>query len=245
MGKHVLGQRMHGNMVQLEKSELTENYMPDSDKNGKEYSSWEEYKKSPEFRRAQLLIVDGITQYAVTYGLLRTRGLSRNELRKKAVETFLKAKNRKVLFTMDHSETLALYAEDFANQGHFELAVLMQATWLEHGLNHIVEVYGKRRKLTETEVVQIIRDVNFRGKITWLLRLLKAPAIPPEHMQAMTSLLEARNEFAHYKWKGSASLYGADDHYKKVLAEFKPTVQFLERYIKKHVKKNYEKEGWA
>jgi coproporphyrinogen III oxidase len=209
----------------------------------KKYASWEDYRKSPEFRRAQLVFVDGITQFAVTYGLLKTKGLARDELRKKAVGAFLKAKNKKILFTMDHSDTLTSYTQDFVKRGHFEAAVLMQATWLEHGLNQIVQVYGKRHKLTEQEVVQVIREVNFRGKIGWLFKLLKAPAIPEEHVRAMTKLIEARNEFAHYKWKGSESLYDAGLHYKEVLTGFSPTVRFLERYIKKHIRRNYEKEN--
>jgi hypothetical protein len=202
---------------------------------------WDALLKSPLAGEAQSIIVGAITEWGITYGGLRTKGLTRDELRRKAIEIFLRNKNKRVLISIDHSDALTLYADTFVREQHFELAVVMQATWLEHVLNKIVVVYGTRRKLSREEIVQMIREANFRAKVGWVFRLLRAPSIPSEHLKVMNRLAEARNEFVHYKWKGRA--FGEDDcHYEEILSEFVATRRFMERYVRKYLHKNYKRE---
>ena len=196
--------------------------------------------EKPPGQGAQSIIVGAITEWGITHGGLRTGGLTRDELRRKAIEIFLRNKNKRLLISIDHSDTLSLYADTFVREKHFELAVVMQATWLEHVLNKIVDVYGTRRKLSREEIVQMIREANFRAKVGWVLKLLRAPSIPSEHLKVMNRLAEARNEFVHYKWKGLAIGQG-DCHYEEVLAEFVATRRFMERYVRKYLHRNYER----
>jgi coproporphyrinogen III oxidase len=214
--------------------------MSDGAKTTQQHSSLEEFKRSKQYKELQWLAVDMITREAIASGRLKPRGLAPIELQRIAVKEFLSTKNKKLLFAIDHCDNIRLWASKFEAEGEYALAVLMEATWLEHAINQIVEIYGNRRKLSPGEIVQIIRETNFRGKVGWLPRLLRAPRIPATHANAMNKLLDVRNEFVHYKWKGEEDPDRTKKRYAEALTQFAVTRRFVQRYLTKHVYKNYK-----
>ena len=81
------------------------------------------------------------------------------------------------------------------------MSCVFYAVWLEHWLNHMIQMAGPRRNLTENEILEILRHAKFESKATWILRLLGLRPIAKIHLQRMRDVTERRNAFVHYKWK--------------------------------------------
>lgn len=102
---------------------------------------------------------------------------------------------------IDHRETLLNVAEKESKDGHFELAVSLYATFVEHTLNRIIHLTCLLRKIDAKTQTEIIRNVNMIGKCSWLMVLLNLPAFRKEYVSTILMIAEERNSFMHYKWK--------------------------------------------
>ncbi|MFT3844059.1 MAG: hypothetical protein QM725_03325 [Lacibacter sp.] len=102
---------------------------------------------------------------------------------------------------VDHRETLIKVAETEIKKGHFEFAVALYATFIEHTLNRIVHLACSSKKIDNKIQTEIIRSVNIIGKCTWLIKLLDLPTIRQENVKTILSISDERNAYIHYKWK--------------------------------------------
>lgn len=136
-------------------------------------------------------------------------------------------------WAIDQTSTLLKEARRFAQADNNELACLFYATWFEHWLNDMINTVGKRRKLSDREITQIIRDIQFRAKSTWLFRILNLKPINEAHLKRMQSIIDARNAFVHYKWKHvdiDADSWEKDDEaLASLISEAEKTVSYLRR----------------
>jgi hypothetical protein len=178
-------------------------------------------------------IIEGL----ILEGHINPRGKSEEELREEVVEFVEKniAQNHSfaVSGAINHTPIILRRARDFARGGELQISCLFYATWFEHWLNHLVAVGGRRKKLSQQEIVQIVREVQFRGKSTWLLRLLELKPINEGHLKKINDLLEARNSYVHYKWKtvdmDDPAWDKQEEPFENALKDIEKTVSYLLR----------------
>jgi hypothetical protein len=138
----------------------------------------------------------------------------------------------KVHWVIDHTKNLLEAARHSRQKCEEEIAVLLYATWSEHWLNSVIVTACQRKKLTEDHIEQLIRDTPFRGKHSWLLRLLDLPPIPATTVAKLTELQNLRNGFVHYKFRPEeASLWDLRAaQLERVLIRAEKMVRALTRY---------------
>lgn len=145
-------------------------------------------------------VLDELARGAVANGFIEPK-LDIESRRNKFIDLWPKLRKSTYL-TVDHTPTILRYAHECKRAGHDEIAVLLYATVCEQKVNLFVSTSAARAGIRPDQIPQLIRDTNFDARCTWLLQLLKAPAIAPVHLKRMRNLMNLRNEFVHYKWKG-------------------------------------------
>ena len=180
------------------------------------------------------LLVRSIAEGLILDGVVDPRGKSDIQLQREVlghVKRFVDNPRVGLIAAVDHTSTILKQARTYALSNDYELSCLFYATWFEHWLNHFIYSSLKRMKLTQQEITQIIREVQFRGKSTWLLRLLKLKAINKTHLGVMNNVSEARNAYVHYKWKAVDidSDEWSEESAKNSLEGVEKTVRYLQR----------------
>jgi hypothetical protein len=141
-------------------------------------------------------------------------------------------KSARLLFTVDHTSSLRRLASQFEDEGNVGLATMLYATWAEHVLNHLVSIGLARQGKPDTLVKEVIREVSFGAKVSWLLVILGFTAIPKSHADRLRRLAELRNQFVHYKWTyeepDKTSLVAKEG--RQFLLECRPTFRYLATY---------------
>lgn len=100
----------------------------------------------------------------------------------------------------NHLNELLKEAREFVSKKNYELATLIYSTWFEHRVNDLVITGLQRSNTTESNIAQIVREVQIRGKLTWLLPLVGLPELDQSKIKPLLDLTEIRNRFVHYKW---------------------------------------------
>ena len=100
------------------------------------------------------------------------------------------------------TQTLLNRAEDEANSGHAEIAIMFYALWIEHTVNGNLMI-GLQRKGYDSEIVNLlIREVKLQVKITVLWQIAGFPQLSDSEARLIEQISQARNSFVHYKWPG-------------------------------------------
>jgi len=142
----------------------------------------------------------------IAHGTIDPRGKTEQELQREVFAIISRStmdSPAPLRIAIDYTHELLKEARRFADNEEGELACLFYATWFEHWLNRIISTIARRKKISEEEISQIIRETPFRGKTTWLLRILELKRINHIHLDRMQGIIETRNAFVHYKWKYS------------------------------------------
>jgi|HubBroStandDraft_4_1064222.scaffolds.fasta_scaffold20645_3 hypothetical protein len=206
---------------------------------GKDKSDRDEGKARSEDAQARRIAQEAVVRGMVAEGLFDPTGLNeeeartklRKQLRRQYQQLLRKNDAPIVLITTDRTPTLTKEARRCEDQDLHEIAILLYATACEHWLNDVISALCKRRNLNREDAAQVIRDASVRAKCTWLLKLLRAPAIKDDHFKKLMRLMDLRNEFAHFKWKGTNyDVEEEGDQAKKFLATWKQTLDYLSRY---------------
>lgn len=151
-------------------------------------------------------LVRSIAQELIAIGEIDPRGKSDEELHVEIInylDTVVRKRNIIFGHILDHTLSIISEARKFARDEQYEMACLFYATWLEHWLNDMIATFCRRKKLPEDDITQIIRETQFRGKSTWLFRVLGLKPINETHLKRMQQVIESRNSFVHYKWKAT------------------------------------------
>lgn len=145
-----------------------------------------------------------------------------------------------VTWVIDHTRDLLQSARKFKRRHEHEQALLMYATWAEHWINSLIATASQRSKLSQEDLECMIRETSFRGKLTWLLRLLRLRPISQKHLSVTLRLAELRNGFVHYKWRGKSESAKAqqDTELAATIVQFEKTIRYLLRYETRHVLRN-------
>jgi len=156
--------------------------------------------KTKKGRQRATKVIDELARGAVACGFIEPE-LDIESRRAKFIDLWPKLRKNTYL-TVDHTATILRFARELNSRGHHEIAVLLYATVCEQRVNFLVSTFATRAGIEPNQVPQLIRDTNFNARCTWLLELLKAPAISTVHLKRLKQLMDLRNEFVHYKWKG-------------------------------------------
>lgn len=193
------------------------------------------YKSSSAFReqaakRVALELVEAFLTTTVAHGHMSVKGKSAEEIVEEFRKRLLSKKFRSipVRFAIDHTDSLRALGRESLKKGDLWIALVIYAIWVEHTLNHLVSVGVQRRGLSDAAVKQIIRDVPFSAKLSWLLPLLGFGPLHPKHRETLRALAEKRNEFVHYKWPYREDHSNAE--IRALLAQADKALQYLAQY---------------
>lgn len=147
-------------------------------------------------------LVRGYVENAIRLRIIDPTGKDENQLVKEII-AFIERQSRssKAFWSIDYMSELLADARRHLRVGKAEMACLFYATWLEHWLNSIVADLARRRRFHDVEISALLREVPYKGKSTWLLRLLGFPSLSEKHVRRILEIGEIRNSFVHYKWK--------------------------------------------
>lgn len=193
------------------------------------------YESDPAFRerameRAARDLLEGVLIAAVEIGRVSVRGKSPEQIMEEFRKylTIKRIRSLPFTFAIDHTGTLRALGQEFLKKGNLWIALVMYATWVEHTLNLLVSIGVQRRGFSDVTVRQIIRDVPFPAKLSWLLPVLGFRRLHPKHAETFRALAEKRNEFVHYKWPYRGSHSNAE--IKPLLAQADRALQYLAQY---------------
>jgi hypothetical protein len=137
-------------------------------------------------------------------GLYASGALTDNDIKNE--DSLLKATNKifeKLKITgivHDHTGTLVSQAEFFYKNSKYDYSRIFYATFFEHSTNQIVDVYCENQKLSDNTRIEIIKNVNMYGKLTWFLELADLPHFNKKYLKIIKNLADERNAFIHFKW---------------------------------------------
>lgn len=166
--------------------------------------------------------------------------LSRDELLEKVFDHIC---DNGIKFVTDYRDSILQHANYFQKSNEYEFAIMFFAMYFEHHLNSIICRSCELKEFSETEIKDLIKNVNIQGKLTWLPKLFGHRPINPTHRKTILLLAENRNAFVHYKWqdgevltKSKAMIATPDKVEKEVerrqqfLLKIKAAVKYLKLY---------------
>jgi hypothetical protein len=122
------------------------------------------------------------------------------KLKEKLKSLLVKINKAEFSFIIDHRSDMLEEAFFLARNKKYNYAKILYATFFEHAINNIVDFQCGKKKIDGKSKVEIIRNVNLAGKLTWLLKLLDLPKFNKTYQSIILQLAEQRNSFIHYKW---------------------------------------------
>jgi hypothetical protein len=177
-------------------------------------------------------LIRGYAESLIRTGLLDPKGKDTAQIVTEVVRLVCPQLDKgKAFLTIDHTDVLLREARRYARQNNSHLACLLYATWLEHWANAIIADLLTGKGFSNDDVASIIREVPYRGKATWLFRLLGFPPVLRKHLLRVSAILEIRNSFVHYKWKiidrNSDEVEKQRQHEKRTINEVEETIKYL------------------
>lgn len=180
--------------------------------------------------KSKNFIVASYIESLVRMGALDISNKSENEILAEVKKVF---KNSSINVVVDYRQDLLKNARSFYNLSEYKLSCLLYATWFEHWINSVISTLSERSKINEKHKVQMIKEVSFSGKYTWLLSIFNFRPINRNHLKRILKVAELRNGFVHYKWKP------ADEDNEKaeeeVLKGIENTIKYLNNYENKYI----------
>lgn len=132
----------------------------------------------------------------------------------------------------DHRSDLLNEARRASTEEKYITALIIYATWTEHWINRIIKLIAAQRGMDYSLSKSVMREVSFRGKITWLIQLLELPKLNDDIIKSLTVLHDQRNSYVHYKWREMDLEKGGDDfnNLKNMINNFEATVENMHTY---------------
>ncbi|MEF9934734.1 MAG: hypothetical protein RR620_14360 [Clostridium sp.] len=183
-----------------------------------------------EIKKYRPILKRKVIESLVKYGLLKVNEMTDKEILDETLKFIEEAEFKIVL---DYKCTILKQARLFCSEGKFELSCLLYATWFEHWINQIISILGHKKNLSENEINEIIRNISFRGKYTWLLKLFEFKEISNTHLNLIFRLIDLRNSFVHYKWKEKNNDFKNEERF--VMEKIEKTVKYLRNIENRYI----------
>ena len=123
--------------------------------------------------------------------------------------------------------------EQCAREKKFDLAYVFYATYFEHQINAVIDMWCKRKSIGYKTSSSLIRKVSLEDKYTWLLEILGLPAFRAEHLLVIKKVAEKRNSFLHYKYPAEPATMPLDQEkieWRNLIPSLQKTVAYTKRY---------------
>lgn len=146
-----------------------------------------------------------IAESAFINGDLNIEDFSDKKLLREKILRLIPKEDKNIYFTIDHTPTLLEKGEWFAKNEEYNLAYVFYATYFEHFINEILDMWATRNSIKYETSSLLIKKVTLEDKYTWLLEVLKLPTFKQEHWKTIKKLSDKRNSFIHYKYKPEAA----------------------------------------
>ena len=113
---------------------------------------------------------------AVRLGVIDPKGKDKDQIAEEIFKFIGRiGESTRFLCSTDHTSDLLDEARRCVQIGKQQIACLLYATWLEHWMNALIADLARRRRFQDTEISAILRDIPYKAKPTWFLRLLGFP----------------------------------------------------------------------
>jgi hypothetical protein len=154
--------------------------------------------KTKAFTKLDRRVLKCVLDSTIEQGYIDPRNKTADQLLKEFEE--LNQRTEWVLIT-DHTADWLKRARNSHKSGEDSFSVVAYAIWLEHQINKMVASAGKRYGLTNKLIESLIRHTGTAEKFAWLHLLVSAKPPSDALLNRIRRLVEARNQFVHYKWK--------------------------------------------
>lgn len=185
-------------------------------------------------------IVEGIIRSEIAEGRLNVECLSKDEAHAKAVEHLgnLIKEDEFTHMTLIHKDGLLEEARKYLKNKKQELAIVMFGTWWEHWLNGLIADRVIHQGLNENDYKDIVRSLNNKAKSTWQFKLLKLPPLETDELKVISTLIEKRNQFVHYKYP-KKEWEQDDDLPDEYFIKLEQSINYFISYEESHIYKNF------
>jgi hypothetical protein len=142
--------------------------------------------------------------------------------------------NKKVEWTSitAHTPDWLRRARTADKEQDFSFAVVAYATWLEHQINKFIASFGRRQNLSNKLVEGLIRHTGTVEKFVWLHLALGCKPPREVRLNRIRRLIEARNQYVHYKWKPEPE--NEDESLKNIIRNAEKVVEELRSFNNQH-----------
>lgn len=173
----------------------------------------------------------------IKYEQINIKGMTATEINIELIKLIEDVEFRLVI---DYKDSLLKEARLHRKSGKSNISCLLYATWFEHWINEIISILCHRKGLSEDEINELVRNVSFRGKFTWLLKIFNFKQINKSHLNIIFRLTELRNNFVHYKWKEKSKNLEKEEIL--VLNEIEKAVKYLKNLENRYIYNNSKRK---
>jgi hypothetical protein len=146
------------------------------------------------------------------------------------------AEDPNVALAWNYQKQLLAGARRTRAETHPVESIILYATWAEHWVNAVLLARALARGLAEEDTVRMLRDAQWPAKLGWLWRTFGLVELEAQHRGRLQHLIDTRNEYVHYKWKGKKLVEdGMDEPLTGAIRDIEPTIAYLVDYQLKEI----------
>lgn len=150
-------------------------------------------------------LVETLAEGALIGGQLDIKDFSDSKGMIKKLRKTLPKRDKDLFFKIIHTPSLLEEGEKFARTEDYDFSYIFYATYFEHFVNEIIDIWATRNSIPYEISSSLIRRVSLEDKYTWLLVVLKLPPFNHKYWKIIKNITDKRNNFIHYKYKSKAT----------------------------------------
>jgi len=186
-----------------------------------------------------------LIESALINGTITEEDFLNKKLLLKKVMNSIPKKDEDLYFKIIHHYNILKRAKQFTKEKDWNLVYMFYATYFEHLINEIINVWCIKNNISDKGFKELIRRVNLEDKFTWLLEILKLPTFNENHWATIKKISDKRNSYVHYKYPSEVagkSLDADEIEWKKVKKNITKAVTYSKKYRNKVVINGVDKK---
>lgn len=194
------------------------------------------FKSKKSYLRFAESMVISVIETAILHGKMSIEEFTDkpfNEIKDILLDTVKACTNKDEEFrsTVVYTDDITKEAKILQDKQNYRLALILYATAIEHHLNDIIQKTLISKNFFLSEIENIMR-LDIEAKRTWLFPLLGLPRLSKNCSKNIKAIADKRNEFVHYKYKGSFEKEAdiKDKEYENLCEKAISTVSYIKRY---------------
>ncbi len=183
-------------------------------------------------------LVQSIAESLLIQGYIKTEDFSDKKILLEKIRKLIPENEENLFLTITYHVTLLTEGKRYVKTKNYELAYIFYATYFEHFINEILDIWAKKNSIEYRISSSLIRRVTLEDKYTWVLKLLKLPVFNEKHWKTIKIVSEKRNNFIHYKYNSESantSFNPKEEEWEKDYINILSAVTYTKRYRTKIV----------